>query len=73
MRALDIDKLAVDAARDNVAENGVSEQIEVGLGSVEAARGPYDLVLVNILAQVICALFDQGLADLVRPGGTVIE
>ena len=72
VRALDIDELAVDAARENVAENGVSEQVEVELGSLEAARGPYDLVLINILAQVICALFDEGLADLVCPGGTVI-
>jgi len=72
VHALDIDELAVAAARENVDENGVGEQVEVGLGSLEASRGPYDLVLVNILAQVICALFDEGLADLVRPGGTVI-
>ena len=70
--ALDIDELAVAAARENVRENGVREQVAVGLGSQEAARGPYDLVLVNILAEVICALFDAGLADQVRPGGTVI-
>jgi ribosomal protein L11 methyltransferase len=70
--ALDIDELAVAAARENVAQNGVSEQVEVRLGSLDAARGPYDLVLVNILAEVICALFDGGLADRVCPGGTVI-
>jgi ribosomal protein L11 methyltransferase len=70
--ALDIDELAVAAARENVAENGASEQVEVGLGSLDAARGPYDLVLVNILAEVICALFDGGLAGRVRSGGTVI-
>jgi ribosomal protein L11 methyltransferase len=70
--ALDIDGLAVAAARENVAENGVGEQVQVGLGSLDAARGPYDLILVNILAQVICDLVHEGLADLVRPGGTVI-
>jgi len=70
--ALDIDELAVAAARENVAENGVSEQVEVALGSLAAARGPYDLILVNILAEVICALFGDGLADHLAPGGTVI-
>jgi ribosomal protein L11 methyltransferase len=70
--ALDIDELAVAAARENVAENGVAERVEVAHGSVEAAQGPYDLLLVNILAQVICALLDQGLADQLCPGGTVI-
>jgi ribosomal protein L11 methyltransferase len=70
--ALDIDDLAVSAARENVAENGVSEQVEVGLGSLGAARAHYDLILINILAQVICALLDEGLADHVAPGGTVI-
>jgi len=70
--ALDIDELAVAAARENVAENGSSEQVEVGLGSLEAARGPYDLILINILAEVICALLYEGLAGHLRPGGTVI-
>jgi ribosomal protein L11 methyltransferase len=70
--ALDIDELAVAAARENVAENGVDAQVGVELGSLEAARGPYDLILVNILAQVICALLDEGLASHLRPGGTVI-
>jgi ribosomal protein L11 methyltransferase len=70
--ALDIDELAVDAARENVAENGVSGQVEVRLGSLEAARGPYDVILVNILAEVICALLKAGLAGHVRQGGTVI-
>jgi len=70
--ALDIDELAVAAARENVAQNGVSEQVEVRLGSLEAARGPYDLILVNILAEVICALLGDGLADHLAPGGTVI-
>jgi ribosomal protein L11 methyltransferase len=72
VQALDIDELAVAAARENVAENGVSALVEVGSGSVDAVRGTYDLVLINILAQVICALLEQGLADAVCPGGTVI-
>jgi ribosomal protein L11 methyltransferase len=70
--ALDIDELAVAAARENVAENDVRDQVAVGLGSLGAASGPYDLILVNILAQVICALLDEGLAATLRPGGAVI-
>jgi ribosomal protein L11 methyltransferase len=72
MLALDIDELAVAAARENVAENGVSEQVEVALGSLEAAHGPYELIMINILAEVICALLGHGLADHLAPGGTVI-
>jgi ribosomal protein L11 methyltransferase len=71
--ALDIDDLAVGAAQENVAANGVSDVVRVGAGSLDAAEGPYDLVLVNILARVICALLDEGLAQSLRPGGIVVS
>jgi ribosomal protein L11 methyltransferase len=70
--ALDIDDLAVAAARENVRVNGVSDIVRVEPSSLDAAAGPYDLVLVNILARVICSLLDEGLAQVLRPGGTVI-
>lgn len=70
--AVDIDQVAVAAAVENVAENGVDGVVRVEAGSLERAEGTYDLVLVNILARVILLLLEDGLADALRPGGMVI-
>ena len=77
--ALDIDDLAVDAARENVAANDVERVVHVQAGSLDVARSwagakemHYDLILVNILARVICGLLKEGLADVLQPGGILI-
>jgi ribosomal protein L11 methyltransferase len=70
--AVDIDDVAVAAARENVALNCIDGVVSVEMGSLDRANGPYDLVLVNILSKVILFLLDQGLADALRPGGLVI-
>jgi ribosomal protein L11 methyltransferase len=70
--ALDLDRAAVDIARENAAANGVGDLVRVEAGSLDEAKGQYDLILVNILTEVICAFLDQGLADLLQPGGVVI-
>jgi ribosomal protein L11 methyltransferase len=67
--ALDTDPVAVAAARENVRRNGVSETVTVTQGSLAQVAGTYDLVVVNILAKVILALAQEGLAECVRPGG----
>jgi ribosomal protein L11 methyltransferase len=75
---VDIDNAAVISTRENAAANDVLERIEVGLGSVaEILAGQFsirqaELVLANILAPVIIRLYDIGLADLVKPGGTQV-
>jgi ribosomal protein L11 methyltransferase len=70
--ALDIDPVAVAAARANVTANGLEGVVEVREGSLEAAGGPpYDLVVANILAPVICSLA-PALARVVRPSGWLI-
>lgn len=53
--ATDIDPLAVEAARINAAQNGVAGQVSVQAGGLESAAegGPWDIVVVNILAPVI--------------------
>lgn len=76
--AVDVDSAAVRAAQENAAANGLSDRLEVGLGSVidvlawkfTIASAP--LVLANILASTIIRLFDEGLSDLVEPGGYLI-
>ncbi len=74
--ARDIDPVAVEAARENVARNGVDRVVRVEEGSLpeagEQAKSGFDLVLVNILAEVIVRLLGEGLADLVKPRGKLI-
>lgn len=76
--AVDVDEAAVQSTRENASANGVLDRIESGAGSVQELldsrfklrQAP--LVLANILAPIIVRLFDQGMAELVRPGGTII-
>lgn len=73
--ALDIDKIALDNAKHNVALNGVSALIEVTLGSIdgfspEMAR-TFDLVVANISSHTV-ALLAKDLWAQLRDGGTLI-
>ncbi len=73
--ALDIDPIAVEAARANAEQNGVGDKITVEEGSLEAVVGSmqrFDLILVNILARIIIAMCDQHLGEIVQPGGLAI-
>ncbi len=67
--ALDTDPVAVAAARENAQRNGVAEAVTIAEGSLTQATDDYDLVVVNIVAKVILALAQEGLAERVRPGG----
>jgi ribosomal protein L11 methyltransferase len=75
---VDIDPLATEASNQNAALNGVSEGLELGVGSVaEVRRGNFslqqgELVLANILAPVLVRLLDDGLGELVTPGGWLV-
>ncbi len=75
---VDIDPVAVQAAAGNAALNQVSQQLELGIGSVqEVAAGKFGirtahLVFANILAPVLVKLMDEGLGDLVLPEGYLI-
>ncbi len=70
--ALDNDPVAVRVAEENVAANGVEDVVRVGLGSLEEAEGPHDLIVVNILAKVIVEMLGAGLAKRLRPRGVMI-
>ena len=75
---VDIDADAVKAARENAETNGVTGQLELGLGSLaEILEGRFSirqapLVLANILAPVLVRLLDEGLANLLTPGGALV-
>jgi ribosomal protein L11 methyltransferase len=75
---VDIDAEAVEATQANAELNGVEERLEVKLGSVTEILGGgttlrrAPLVLANILAPVIIRLLEDGLANLLDPGGVLI-
>ncbi len=83
--ALDVDPVAVDAARANVRRNRLSRIIAVAQGTLEPSgqitmadapaggspTGPFDFVLANIIAGVIIELA-SGLAAACRPGGRLV-
>ncbi len=71
--ALDIDPIAVETATRNVALAHVDHLVQVHRGSVEMAHdgSPFDLICVNILAEVIAEMAPS-LAPAVHPGGIVI-
>jgi ribosomal protein L11 methyltransferase len=71
---VDIDPVAIGAARETAARNGVGEIVRVALGSLGPDGpfpGPYDLVVANIIAGVLIELAPD-LARAVAPGGTLI-
>lgn len=76
--AVDTDPLAVEATAGNAAQNGVSAQIEIDEGSLsQAPEGPWDLVIVNILAPVIIGMLRgesgaQPLLNYVKPAGRLL-
>ncbi len=75
---VDIQEEAISAAFENAAANGVADQVEFALGSVdevksgifEVKRAP--LVMANILASILQQLLDAGLGDLIAPGGVLV-
>jgi ribosomal protein L11 methyltransferase len=69
--ALDVDPIAVDAARENLERNGVSARVSVGDQPLEALDGVFDLVLANIQADVLEALAPS-LAARVGGGGLAV-
>jgi ribosomal protein L11 methyltransferase len=70
--ALDVDEMAVKAATANSAANGVTDQVQVELGSIERLSShiaSFELMLVNIEARVVLDLVSQNLLSHLAPGG----
>ncbi len=85
--ATDIDPVAVESARANVAANHVSDRVQVEQGSLaqvssikcQISNAPFEIwnlkfniLLVNILSKIIIELAGQGLEHVVRPGGLAV-
>lgn len=75
---VDIDPQAIQAAHENARTNGEMERLELGVGSLAEIRaGQFSiqkacLVLANILAPVLARLLDEGLGELLMPGGCLV-
>lgn len=75
---VDIDADAIRASQENARTNLVSENFELGIGSLEdllSKKFPFHkapIVLANILAPVIIRLFEEGLGELITPDGVLI-
>jgi ribosomal protein L11 methyltransferase len=72
VRAVDVDPVAVDIARENFERNGLAGQIEIAVGSAQAAGGRrWDIVIANILAHILIDIMPD-LATAIAPGGQLI-
>ncbi len=74
--ALDNDATAIPVARRNVSLNGLVDAIEVQEGSLAHLAGTsrplLDGITINILAEVIANMMEQGLTTYLKPGGWFI-
>ena len=69
VHALDLDQVAVTAARENVELNKVSDVVEVFHGNLlDTVKSPADVVVANILAEIIMTFTDDAFS-IVKPGG----
>lgn len=60
VKAVDIDGVAVRVAKENVADNGLSEQIEVREGDLlHGTEGKADVIIANIIADIVIMLLQD--------------
>lgn len=72
VKALDLDEVAVNSARDNIKLNHVQEVVSVSQNNLlDGMIGPVDVVVANILAEVILRFTDDSYRVL-KQGGIFI-
>jgi ribosomal protein L11 methyltransferase len=73
--ALDTDEMAVKAARENIARNGVADRVTALHGSVESLQGTgrhFNLGMANLTAKIINEIAPHGLQHAVWPGSKFV-
>jgi ribosomal protein L11 methyltransferase len=68
--AVDIDPLAVDAARRNAEANNLGN-ILIREGTIVDAQGCFDVIVANLLSEILTGIANE-LAVRLNPGGTAI-
>lgn len=72
MHALDLDEVAVKAARENIELNQVQDIVEVFHGNLlDTVKEQADVVVANILAEIIMTFTDDAFS-IVKPNGLFI-
>lgn len=72
VKAVDLDPVAVRVARENVANNHLTERIQVEHGNLaDVLTGSADVVVANIIADIIIVLAED-LERILRPGGVCL-
>lgn len=69
--AIDIDAFALENARENIGSNGIAHSVTLHHGEIELAQGKFNLIVVNIYAEVLCALAAR-LFERLLPNGFLI-
>lgn len=72
--AVDVETVAVRATQENAERNGVSNRLNVALGTAgpdEPFQGEYDVVLANIIARILIELSEH-LVKATRKGGALV-
>ena len=75
---VDIDAVSIEIARQTAEANQVTEDIRFEVGSVaDVAGGLFPVtqapvVVANILSHILIRLLDDGMGDLVAPGGVLL-
>lgn len=69
--AVDIDPLAVEVAQENLAINGLADQVECSTTPLESLEGCFDIILANILAEELIRLAPY-LTERLAPGGSLV-
>lgn len=70
---VDLDPVAVEVARENIAINQLEDKIQILHGDLVAAvEGQFDLVVANIIADAIVILLDSGVKSFVKEDGLFI-
>jgi ribosomal protein L11 methyltransferase len=72
IRAVDVDDVAVRVAAENFARNGLTQGVELAVGSAADTGGQqWQLIVANILAHILIQLMPD-LAAALAPGGRLI-
>ena len=60
IHAVDIDEKAVEVARENIAQNGLSDRVTVNQGNLlDGTPGQADLIIANIIADIIILVLPE--------------
>lgn len=73
VQAVDIDPTAVEVARNTCARNGLVDRIQCLTGSLEVAKGSFDLIVANLDLKTLCELRPELMGRLSHVGRAILS